>query len=73
MHYFSVRCHCVSPDSAISAVPSYYPSMELSTQLPILLYFSTMFTIQYKDGRKWSTGLGIQLLTSFSDAGFQVN
>lgn len=53
MHYFSLHCHCVSLDLAISAVPLHYPSAELSTQLPIPLYFSTVLTIQYKDTRKW--------------------
>lgn len=73
MHYFSLHCHCVSPDSAISPVPMHYPSAELATQLPVPLYFNTMLTIQYKSTGKWSAELGIQLLTSFRDAGFQVN
>lgn len=52
MHYFSLHCHCASPDLSISAVPVHYPSAELSTQLPIPLYFNTMLRIHYKDTRK---------------------
>lgn len=70
---FSLRCHCVSPDLAISVVSLHYPSGELSARLPVPLYFGTMLGVQYKDARKWRAELWIQLLTSFRDAGFQVN
>lgn len=55
------------------AVPVRYLSGHPSTRPPFPHHFHTALPIQYKSTGKWSAELRIQLLTSFRDAGFQVN
>lgn len=72
MHYFSLRCracpqsllfvlsHCITLQQ-VSRHNTWFPSTS-----------GTVFAVRYKDTRKWRDELGIQLLTSFRDAGLKV-
>lgn len=73
MHYFPPLPLSLCIPALSPAVPARYLSGQSSTSPPYPRHFRTMLPIQYKSTAKWSAELRIQLLTSFRDAGFQVN